>query len=63
MNAKKSWHTPYEIVAGRTQNKKDKLVRKNDAMQTHQDNLDDIESEKERSVELNIYSITKFESI
>jgi hypothetical protein len=42
----------FMTAAGRTQNKKDNLVRKNDAMQTHQDNLDDIESEKERSVEL-----------
>jgi hypothetical protein len=35
-------------ATGRAQNKSDKLTRKADAMQTHQDNLSNIESEKER---------------
>ena len=37
---------------GRVQNKSDKLTRKADAMQTHQDNLANIESEKERIASL-----------
>ena len=42
----------FMTTAGRTQNKLDKIRKKNDAMQTHQDNLSDIEAEKERSIDL-----------
>ena len=39
-------------ASGRTQNKSDKLTRKADAMQTHQDNLANIDAEKERIISL-----------
>jgi hypothetical protein len=39
-------------ASGRAQNKSDKLTRKADAMQTHQDNLANIDAEKERIISL-----------